>query len=363
MYEQLATPAVIVDLNIAESNIGRMAAALRARGIRHRPHIKSHKSVDLARKQMEAGAIGITVAKLSEAEVFVRGGIDDILVAYPIVGRDKLDRFARLHEQARMVATVDSLAVAEGLSEVGMRMQKPVDVLIEIDGGLHRGGVQPGQDALDFARSIRGLPGLRIRGIMGYFGTIYRHPNGPELVEAAKREASVVRATAELLRSDGFDIEIVSSGSSPAALMAEHLDRVTEVRAGNYIFFDASGIGLGLAEERDCALRVIATVVSAPLPGKATIDAGTKTLTSDKAHRREGFGCVVGRPDIRIVGLNEEHGFLEYDPATVRLQVGDRIEIIPNHSCVVPNLAPVVTGIRNGQIVGAIPIDARGCNY
>jgi D-serine deaminase-like pyridoxal phosphate-dependent protein len=363
MYEQLETPAVIVDLNIAEANIGRMAAALQARGIHHRPHIKSHKSAYLARKQLEAGAVGITVAKLSEAEAFVRAGLDDILVAYPIVGREKLSRFARLHGQARMSATVDSVTVAAGLSGLGATSGKPVDVLIEIDGGLHRGGRQPGQDALDFARSIRDLPGLRIRGIMGYFGTIYRHADGPDLIEAVKHEASTIRDTVELLRRDRFDIEIVSSGTSPAALMAEHLEGITEVRAGNYIFFDASGIGLGLAEERDCALRVIATVVSVPLPGKATIDAGTKTLTSDKAHHREGFGCVVGRPDIRIVGLNEEHGMLQYDPEMEQLRVGDRIEIIPNHSCVVPNLAPVVTGVRNGQVVEAIPIDARGCNY
>lgn len=364
MYEQLETPAVIVDLNIAEANIARMASALRARGIRHRPHIKSHKSVYLARKQLEAGAVGITVAKLSEAEHFVRAGIDDILVAYPLVGGAKLKRFAELHKRAHMTVTADSLAVAEPLSDIGVAAGKPVNVLIEIDGGLHRGGRQPGQDTLMFARSIRDLPGLRICGVMGYFGTIYRHANGPELVEAAKHEANVMAETAKLLREDGFAIEIVSSGSTPAALMADHLDgSITEVRAGNYIFFDASGIGLGLASEQDCALRVIATVVSVPMEGMATIDAGTKTLTSDKAHKREGFGCVVGRPGIRIVGLNEEHGFVQFDPNAERLQVGDRLEIIPNHSCVVPNLAPNVTGVRDGRIVERIPIDARGCNY
>jgi D-serine deaminase-like pyridoxal phosphate-dependent protein len=362
LYRELTTPTVIVDLDIVEANIARMAEKLRAHGIRHRPHIKTHKSVQLAKKQLKAGARGITVAKLAEAEVFAEAGFDDILVAYPIVGDDKLRRFAELHRKAGMIATADSVTVAEGLSRVGESTGKRVRILIEIDGGLHRGGRQPGQDALEFARAIRPLPGLEIVGLMGYFGTIYGHSDEQALIDATKREAAAMRETADLLRRNGFDIGIVSTGSSPAAAMCEHLDGITEVRAGNYIFSDASGMGIGIAREQDCALRVLATVVSVPLPGCATIDAGTKTLTSDKAHHREGFGYVVGHPEIRIVGLNEEHGFLQFDPS-VDLKVGDRIEIIPNHACVIPNLYAYVNGVRGGRVTEQITIDARGCNY
>jgi D-serine deaminase-like pyridoxal phosphate-dependent protein len=363
MYKELSTPAVVVDLDIAERNISRMAERLRAKGIAHRPHIKTTKSAYFASKQLEAGAIGITVAKLAEAETFVELGIDNILVAYPIVGEDKLQRLEALRHKADIIVTVDSMEAAEGLSNTGVRSGKPVDVLIEVDGGLHRGGRQPGGDTVEFARSISALPGIRLKGIMGYFGTIYRNKDAEGFRKAAQYESQVLGETASLLRAAGFCTDIVSAGSSPSALMCEYLDGVTEVRAGNYIFFDASGVSMGLASEDDCALRVIATVVSVPLPGRATIDAGTKTLTSDKAHHREGFGIVVGQPDIQITGLNEEHGFLQFDPAKLQLRVGDRIEIIPNHSCVIPNLCNTITGVRKGVPVEEIKVEARGCNY
>ncbi|MEF3308786.1 alanine racemase [Paenibacillus sp. GYB004] len=363
MYNELTTPAVIVNLDIAERNIGGMAAKLKQYGISHRPHIKSTKSVYFARKQLEAGAIGITTAKLSEAETFAEAGIDNILIAYPIIGDDKLARFERLHKKAAVIATVDSVYGAEGLSRVGVASGKQVDTLIEIDGGLNRGGRQPGEDTVAFAREIFSLPGIRIRGIMGYFGTIYGNTDEASFRAAVRLESDTMRQTAQALAEAGIAVDIVSTGSSPAALLCEELSSATEVRAGNYILFDVSGVAMGFASEEDCALRVVATVVSTPLPGRATIDAGTKTLTSDKAHHREGFGIVVGRPGIRITGLNEEHGFLQFDPAEVTLSVGDRIEIIPNHSCVIPNLCDTIAGVRQGRVERSIAIDARGCNY
>ncbi|MEF3306707.1 alanine racemase [Paenibacillus sp. GYB003] len=363
LYPELTTPAVVADLDIVERNIARMAALLKAQGIAHRPHIKTTKSVYFARKQLEAGAIGITVAKLAEAEVFADAGFQSILVAYPIVGDDKLERFAHLHRRTEMIATVDSVEGAQGMSKVGEATGKPVRTLIEIDGGLHRGGRQPGDDAVRFAREIAAYPGIRISGIMGYFGTIYGNRDEASFREAVRRESETMRGVARSLREAGIAVDIISTGSSPAALLCDELRGATEVRAGNYIFFDASGVAMGLAREEDCALRVIATVVSTPLPGRATIDAGTKTLTSDKAHHREGFGIVVGRPDIRITGLNEEHGFLQFDPDAAPLRVGDRVEIIPNHSCVIPNLCDRINGVRGGRAELSIPIDARGRNY
>ncbi|MFB9278480.1 alanine racemase [Cohnella cellulosilytica] len=359
---ELPTPAVYVDLDILEGNIAAMAERLKARGLFHRPHLKSHKSVAVARRQLAAGAIGVTAAKLSEAEVFVSAGIPNLLLAYPIVGADKLDRFKALHAKTDMLVTADSLTAAEGLSAVGVATGKPVSVLIEIDGGLHRSGLQPGGDALRFALEARELPGLKIRGLMGYFGNVYKHAHGPDMARAVREEAATMAATARLFRENGVAADIVSTGSTPAGMYAEALEGVTEVRAGNYVFFDASGVGIGMAAESECALRVVATVVSVPVPGRATIDAGTKTLTSDRAHRRDGFGIAVGLPEVTIAGLNEEHGFLQFDPARIRLRVGDRVELIPNHACVLPNLLDRIAGVRSGEVVEWLIVDARGCS-
>ncbi|MBW4085768.1 alanine racemase [Paenibacillus sp. S150] len=361
LYKELPTPVAIIDMDILQRNIDGMAARLAASGILHRPHIKSHKSAAIARMQLAAGAIGITTAKLSEAEVFAAAGVESILIAYPLIGADKLERFAKLHMKCGLLTTVDSAAGAAGLSEVGVRTGKPVEVLIELDGGLHRGGRQAGGDAVRFALEINKLPGIRISGLMGYFGTIYQNSGEAAFIEATRAEAALMMETAALFREAGLPADVISTGSSPAALMCRELEGVTEVRAGNYVFFDASGVGMGLASEDDCALRVIATVVSTPLPGRATIDAGTKSLTSDKAHGRDGFGIIAGHPEVKLAALNEEHGFLQFDPLTSPFQIGDRIEIIPNHSCVIPNLNARVAGVRGGQWTEWITVDARGC--
>lgn len=363
VYEDLVTPAVIVDLDTVDANLRGMAKRLSRVGIQHRPHVKTHKSILFAERQREAGAMGITVAKLSEAEVFANAGFDDILLAYAIVGDDKLARFEALHQRIHLLTTVDSIAVAEGLSRVGESTGKSVPVLIEVDGGGHRGGRQPGGDTVEFARSIRHLQGIRIRGIMGYFGGIYGERDVQGIATAAQREAELLTETRDALQQAGFPVDIVSAGSTPASHAMEQMAGVTEIRAGNYIFNDVTAMNLGIAGVDDCALRVVVTVISTPLPGHATIDAGTKTLTSDLAHHSSGYGHVVGYPNVVIEKLNEEHGMLLFHPEDASFQVGDRLEIVPNHSCVLPNLTNVLLGVRGGQVVERITVDARGCNY
>lgn len=363
MYNDIITPAVIIDLDTVERNIAAMAEKTARSGITHRPHIKTHKSVRLAQMQLKAGAVGITAAKLSEAEVFASCGFDDILIAHTMIGEAKLRRFARLHETIDVKTTVDSMIVAEGLSEVGVRTGKRVKVLIELDGGMNRCGRQPGEEIVRFAREVQVLPGIEIIGLMAYFGKIYAEGVTPEaLAEYVDYESDTIEKVTSELQEAGIPLSVVSSGSTPSSRHVDKLRGVTEVRAGNYIFYDASAVQLGVARQEDCALRVIATVVSTPLPGMATIDAGTKTLTSDKASHREGFGIVVGYPGVTIMGLNEEHGALRFDPQQVSFAVGDRIEIIPNHSCVLPNLCDSVYGVRQGKWVETIRIDARGMN-
>lgn len=342
--------------------MARLQGTLLHTGLKHRPHVKTHKSVALAKKQLAAGAIGITVAKLSEAEVFVRAGIQDVLVAYSLVGEDKWQRFAALHRVARMMTTVDSPVVALGLNQVGVDSGKRVPVLMEIDGGAHRGGRQDGADALAFAQYVSQLPGLHLVGLLTYVGQIYDSQSQADRVASVKRESALLRGVADVLRDADIALEMISAGSTPGSYVAEYLQGITEIRAGNYLFNDVSGLETGLVQVTDCAMRVVSTVIATPVRGRATIDAGTKTLSSDRAHLREGFGVVVGRPDVLIHGLNEEHGLLSYD-STIALTVGDRIEVIPNHACVLSNLNGVLYGVRQGKVVEQIAVEARGCNY
>ncbi|HHV75732.1 MAG TPA: amino acid processing protein [Thermoanaerobacterium sp.] len=359
---ELPSPAVVVDLDIAERNIARVADLARQNGKKLRPHIKPHKSTYFARQQLAAGAQGITVAKISEAEVMAAHGITDILIAYSLVGDEKLARLKRLHERAQIVTTVDGLEVARGLATVGST-ERPLPVLIEIDSGTHRGGCQPGQAALALAQQVRTFPSLHLQGLFTYGGNIYGSRNRAELAAHAAAEAGVLRATAALLEQNGIPVSVLSGGSTPATVVLDKLEGVTEIRPGNYVFFDVSGLNLGIATVNDCALRVLATVVSVPLPGYATIDAGSKALTSDPAERSQEYGYLVDLPDVHLVKLNEEHGYLRYDPAQRELHVGDRIEIIPNHACVVPNLSGVLYGVRGGKVEREIAVEARGKNY
>jgi D-serine deaminase-like pyridoxal phosphate-dependent protein len=358
---ELPSPAVFVDLDIAERNLRLAAARTAAAGMKHRPHIKTHKSVYFAKKQLEYGAQGITVAKLAEAEVMVAHGIDDILIAFPLIGEEKLRRLQKLHNSARMTTIVDSLEGARGLNTVGTA-EKPLPVLIDIDCGVHRSGVQPGA-AVSFVRELQQLGNLDVVGLATYNGL--RHPTLAERVAKAETEARILGSTAAMLRAAGINVSVLSGGSTPALAMLDKLPGITEIRAGNYIFNDVATLAIGVAGETDCALRVLATVVSTPLPGYAAVDAGSKTLTSDSAAKvnREGFGYVVGKPGIAIEKLNEEHGYLRYDPGLYNIQVGDRIEIIPNHSCVLPNLCDFIYGVRAGMVERQIAIEARGKNY
>jgi D-serine deaminase-like pyridoxal phosphate-dependent protein len=362
MYMDLTTPATIVDLDIVEANIQMMADRAAEAKVGQRPHVKTHKSIELAKKQIQAGAIGLTVAKLSEAELFVEAGFDNLLIAYSIVGQDKLERLQKLHLKANILTTVDSVTVAQGLNEAGIRTGTPIQVLIEMDCGTHRGGRQPGEDTVQFAKSIAHLPGIKVRGIMAYFGSLRKEQSVSGVIEAVQHESFLLNETVSLLKEAGVAVDIVSTGSTPTGLMSSHLRGATEIRSGNYIFFDASSIELGLVTEEQCALRVVATVISTPLPGKATLDAGSKTLSSDRIPT-PGFGHIIGHPDVTIAALNEEHGYLEFDSSKDHFTVGQRVEIIPNHSCMLPNLNDFLYGVRKGKFAQKVAVDARGYNY
>ncbi len=363
MNPKLSTPYVYVDLTKLDKNIEQMESRLSNSGIEHWPHIKTHKSIEIARKQLAAGAKGITCAKLSEAEVFVNAGIKNILLAYPIVGQDKLARLEKLVEKTTIRTIADSLVVAQGLSKVGESAGHKIEVLIEIDGGSHRGGVQSGKDTLDFAKELLKLPGIELKGLFTYVGQIYSFDSEEEVKQEAKREAELLLENKELLNLNGIEVEITSGGSTLSSFYAEQLKGISESRAGNYVFGDINAVSHGIYSPEECALRIRSTIVSIPLPGHATIDAGSKTLTSDLSVAGSNYGFILGKPEVEIVNLNEEHGYLRFDPEKYSFEIGDQIEIVPNHSCVIPNLNESVHAFKNGEYMREISIDAKGKNY
>lgn len=355
---KLPTPAVVVDLDVAEANIKRMAEEAQQYGLKHRPHIKTHRSGFFANMQMKAGCVGVTAAKLGEAEVMANCGIKNIFVAYPVIGEDKLERLYRLSERVRISTIINSVVGAKALSEYFQKRGKSIDVLIEMDGGLNRGGIAPGKKTVEFAMQVQSLDGIRICGLMYYGGLIYDAKDTKELDEYAKRERSDLISSAELLEKAGFSISVLSAGSSFSGKRPELLKGITEIRSGHYIFNDCGQLDIGLATPEECALGVVTTVVSKPDDHVVICDVGTKSLTSDTCHHRTGYGYITDYPELELYALNEEHAFVRAKGRNP-LQIGDKIVIIPNHACVVTNLAEHVYGFRNGVWDRMIAIDAQ----
>jgi D-serine deaminase-like pyridoxal phosphate-dependent protein len=328
-------------------------------GIRLRPHTKTHKSVQLARRQLALGAAGITVAKLGEAEVMAAAGISDILLAYPVVGPLKLARLRDLLLRVpRLTCAVDSVEVAAGLSRLGEALGRPVPVYLEVDSTGHRRLGQPaGEASLALARRIQSLPGVALTGLMAHAGPAYQARDEEELRRIAVQEAAPL---AELATALGPGLQ-VSVGSTPTArfLDAAAGAGASEARPGTYIFNDRTQVALGVCRPEDVAVTILATVVSRPAPDRAVIDAGSKTLTSDTFGAAAGFGEVRGEPAMRLVRLSEEHGVMAVPP-DCDLAVGDRVEIIPNHVCPCVNLTDELVGLRGGRPTERVRVDARG---
>ncbi|MFV0475603.1 MAG: D-TA family PLP-dependent enzyme [Pikeienuella sp.] len=347
MFETLETPAVLIDLDVAEANIDRFQAHCDQHGLKLRPHIKTHKLPFLAKRQLAAGAAGITCQKISEAEAMIsEGGIDDILITYNILGVEKLARLRALSGRVRLTVVADNGTVARGLSSAFADAPAPLSVLVECDTGAGRCGVSSPADAADLAGLIADLPGLRFAGLMTY--------------PPAGREAEVQNWLSEakaLIEARGLVVEVVSSGGTPGMWRAQDAPVATEYRIGTYIYNDRSLQARGVCGWEDCALTVLATVVSVPAPDRAVIDAGSKVLTSDLLGL-EGYGHVLGRPDIRIESLSEEHGVLKAD--RIGLKVGERVRIVPNHACVVSNMLDRVELVRGLRHEACAPVAARG---
>ncbi len=341
------TPVVTIDLDIMAANIRRLQAYCEAHNIANRPHIKTHKIPAIARQQLDAGAVGITCQKLGEVAVMLEAGIDDVLVTFNILGEAKTGRLRALARRARGALSVvcDNPSVARHLSGAFSDAAEPLRVLVECDTGLGRNGVQTPAEALDLARLIAGLPGLRFDGLMTYPIT----PNTGPFFEA----------TLAKLDRAGLPAAVVSTGGTPVYQRAHEVPGVTEHRAGTYVFNDRATVAAGAASWEDCAMRIRTSVVSRPTPERAIIDAGSKTLSSDLLGQ-SGFGRIVEYPDAEITKLNEEHGYVDLSACVSRPEVGEIVSVIPNHTCVVTNLHERLIGVRRSRVEVIWDVAARG---
>jgi len=365
------TPRVLIDRTRLNHNIATMQARARDAGVRLRPHAKTHKSPEIARWQIEAGAVGICCAKLGEAEVFADAGIRDIRLPYP-VHPSNAARVLALADRVTLSIIVDDLTVAEAWSRAMQAKGRRLNVLVKVDVGFHRCGVDPHSPrVVGTLRSIAELPGLRFLGLLSHAGQAYGASTPDAIESIAQEEAGILGTLAAALRESGVEVAEISVGSTPTARFIGQQNGVTEMRPGNYVFFDRTQVGLGAATVPDCAMSVLATVVSRPVPGRVIFDAGSKTLAADILR---GVGSTVGYglvfpeldsphpdPSIVIERLSEEHATARVSP-DCRLAIGDRVRILPNHACVVTNLADELLLVDHGAIVGTLPVAARGKN-
>jgi D-serine deaminase-like pyridoxal phosphate-dependent protein len=357
------TPELVVDLDVVRANVTRAAALAREAGVAVRPHVKTHKLPEIARLQVEEGAVGIQVAKLGEAEVMAAAGIDDILVGYPIVGKAKLERLVEVAGRATISTTVDSEEVAVGVARAAAERGLTIPVLLELDTGMHRLGVVPGSPAVELARRLAALEGIALAGVFAHEGHVYTQGRDMADKERLTLESCALAVeTAEAIRALGLPAPVVSVGSAGTFRFAIRCPGVTEVRPGTYVFNDRSQLAQGAARPGDLALFVVATVVSRPAPDRVVVDAGSKVLTSDRMLVPDAplsFGAVFGHDDWDVVRLSEEHGVLTV-PRGAGVRVGDRLAIVPNHVCPAVNLASHVTVVEGGELAGRWPVAARG---
>lgn len=341
----IETPAPVVDLDRLERNLSRWQEHCNELGLASRPHVKTHKCVTIARRQVELGAAGLTCQTLGEAETMADAGLLDVLLPLNIVGERKLERLARLLERATVTVAVDDAQVVAGLDRAATASGRELRVLVECDTGHGRSGVSTPEDAVALAQDVARCRSLRFTGFMTY-------PSPPAAL-------TFLDQAVEQAGRSGLQADVVSAGGTPAMWSAGELrPTVTEYRVGTYAFHDRATVAAGAAVLDDVALTVCATVVSRPARDRAILDAGSKALSSDR-FADEGFGLILDAPSSPLVKLDEEHGYVELAGGD-GLELGQQVRIVPNHACVVPNLFAELAVVRNGNVTGRWPVDARG---
>ena len=381
----LATPRLLVDEHRLQQNISRMQARADREDVALRPHTKTHKSVAVARRQLKAGAAGITVAKPAEAEVFAEAGFGDIRLAYTVVGEEKYARLQRLREGGVEVSFCIDTPEGARLASSYYEDKAPAEVLMEIDVGQGRCGInwQHHDEIVSLAREVEELEGLLLAGILTHAGQAYYGPKeGESPVEAlwrvSQQEGSRMLSVAGVLNEAGVDAARpgafeISVGSTPTASHFQNQTAadftITDIRPGNYVYFDAMQVSLGSCQWDDCALTVLATVISKRAADDGTerlyLDAGKKVFTSDKGYLQDGHGALLDQTMPRVVqgdaiihALSEEHGWVRTEEP-IGHEVGDRVRVIPNHACTAVHTQDELVLMKEGEPVGELTIDAR----
>jgi D-serine deaminase-like pyridoxal phosphate-dependent protein len=370
LLDEIETPAPVVDLARMERNLGRMADYAAAHRLALRPHIKTHKTPWLAAEQIRRGAVGVTCATPREAEVMSEV-TDDVLVAYPMVGAAKARRVVSLPDHVRLTVALDSTRAADDLAAAAREAGRRVSVLVECDLGMRRVGVQTPEEAIALIKHVTARRELQYAGITFYPGHI-REPVDQQDASLAALSEQLARLLDALIRA-GLEPPVVSGGSTPTAWRTHQLRGVTETRPGTYIYNDRTTAAVGACTTEDCALTVVATVVSTAVPGQAVIDAGSKSLGREplrahgapasgasRAGEGEGFGVLLENPDVIVRAMSEEHGLLDLSRTRWRPAVGERVRVIPNHVCIVVHLFDVVHGLRGNAVETSWPVAARG---
>jgi D-serine deaminase-like pyridoxal phosphate-dependent protein len=366
LLSDLPTPQVLIDQARLRRNIDRAQQLASNAGVALRPHAKTHKSPIIAKWQIDRGAVGVCCAKVGEAEVFVAAGIANIRLPYP-VSPSNAGRILALADRAAISIIVDHLDVARGWSDAMTRAGRTLDVLIKVDVGFHRCGIDPDEHALEFIQRVAALPGLRLRGLLSHAGHGYHASSDDELRGVAHREAEILTSLRDRAVKAGIPLQELSVGATPTLRFSAAERGLTELRPGNYVYFDRTQVALGSASLDDCALTVLTSVVTTHA-GRIILDAGSKTLTNDQARgitAAPGYGAILTADGaaiddrLTIERLSEEHATVRVSGATA-LRPGDRVRIVPNHSCVVSNLVNEIRLVDGDRIIDTLPVAARG---
>jgi D-serine deaminase-like pyridoxal phosphate-dependent protein len=348
----------LIDLDLLERNLHRAQDYLTSHGIKFRPHIKTHKIPQIARMQVEFGASGLTCAKIGEAEVMADAGIEDLFIAYPIWGEQKLQRLMALAQRCRLTVAFDTPEVAEGIARAAQQAGLEIRALVEIDTGTARCGVAPGEQMLSLCRKVDDLAGLKFAGLMTYQG--YVGGTTAQREALMKEENEKLEEVLDDLRKASLECEEVSGGTSPSLYLSHHLPAVTENRSGTYVFNDRNMVASQAVTWGECAMTLAVTVVSDAVPGQIIIDGGSKTFSGDRCSAWEGFGRVVEDPDLLFLKMNEEHGFVRRNGSVKTHPIGERLHVIPNHVCPAMNMHNEAWVHRNGEVQDRWEIAARG---
>jgi D-serine deaminase-like pyridoxal phosphate-dependent protein len=352
---RLDTPCLLIDLEILAANVARMAALARRSRVRLRPHVKTHKSARIASMQLEAGATGICVATVGEAEVMRAAGIEDILIAYNIIGEAKLARLLPLCADGGITLTADSLEVAEGYSRIAAAAGRTLPVLLEIDSGMRRTGVEP-QLAGQLGSKIAALTGIEPIGILTHAGHAHDVTAQPDIEAVARQEAAAMAQARDELDRQGLSVRVVSAGSTITAPYLSADDGITEIRPGTYVFNDLRTLEMYACTSDQIAATILTTIVSVGAD-RVVLDSGNKTLTMTST-QQHGYGKIKNRPLSNFVRLSEEHGVATVGAGDDELRIGDRVQVMPIHICVCVDLQQQGYGVRQGQITELIRIDA-----